>query len=220
MSLLRRLEDALEKAIDGGLARVTGGGVHPLEIARRLQTEMADGKLLGTEIPWAPNRFTVRLADRDLDSLGDVAGEVAAQIARHLEEYAAEQGWAIGEGVVVRLEGGGTPGRLEVERGFEEAAPGAWLVVEAGQAGGGRFEVAERALIGRDPDCEVRLSEPTVSRRHAELRWTYAGYVLRDLGSSNGTFINGIEIADEAPVEDGDLIEAGLVQLRFRRRER
>jgi len=220
VSLLRRLEDALERAIDGGLARVAGGGVHPLEIARRLQTEMADGKLLGTDQPWAPNRFTVRLADPDLEGLGDVVGEVAAQIARHLEGYAAEQGWAAGEGVVVRLQGGGSPGRMEVERSFEEAAPGARLVVEAGQSDGGRFEVAERATIGRDPDCEVRLSEGAVSRRHAELRWSYAGYVLRDLGSSNGTFVNGVEIEDEAPVEDGGLIEVGLVQLRFHRRQR
>lgn len=217
MSLLRRLESALERAIDGGLARVTGGGVHPLEIARRLQAEMAEGKLLGTDVPWVPNRYVVRLADDDLEDLGDVAGEVAAQIARHLEDYAAEQGWACGNGVVVRLAGGGSPGRIEVERAFEETASPARLVIEAGQEGGGSFDIAGYAMIGRDAGCDVRLTEPTVSRRHAELRWTYAGYVVRDLGSSNGTFVNGVEIKEDAPVGDGDLVEVGLVQLRFHR---
>jgi len=214
VSLLRRLEDALETVIDGGLARAVGGGVHPLEIARRLQSEMADGRLLGTDAPYVPNRYVITLADRELDHLGDVAAGIAEELGRHLQEYAAEQGWAVGDGVTVRLQGGGRPGRLGVERAFDERAPGARLLVEAGQSGGGAFEIGERALIGREPDCEVLLAESAVSRRHAEIEWTYHGYRLRDLGSRNGTFVNAEEVA-EALLADGDLIEVGLVQLRF-----
>ncbi|MGD9497641.1 MAG: FhaA domain-containing protein [Armatimonadota bacterium] len=219
MSLLRRLEDALESIIDGGLARVAGGGVHPLEIARRLQDQMAEGKLLGVGASYAPNRFTVRLADEELAFLGDLAEDIAEELSRHLEEYAAEQGWAVGAGVVVRLQGGGRPGRIEVEHSFEESAPGARLVVVAGQADGATFEVGGRAMIGRDPQCEVLLREPAVSRHHAELEWTYRGYLLRDLGSRNGTFVNGEEIG-EALLGDGDLIEVGLVQIRFHQHSR
>ncbi len=215
MSLLRRLEDALETVIDGGLARMTGGGVHPLEIARRLQSEMADGRLLGTDAPYVPNRYVVTLADVEMERLGDVAAEIAGELGRHLEEYAAQQGWAFGDGVTVRLQGGGQPGRMAIARAFDERAPGARLLVEGGQAGGGGFEIGERAVIGRDPDCEVVLPEATVSRRHAEMEWTYRGYRLRDLGSRNGTFVNAEEV-EEALLADGDLIEVGLVQLRFR----
>ncbi len=213
VSLLRRLEDALETVIDGGLARVAGGGVHPLEIARRLQSEMADGRLLGTDASYVPNRYVVTLADVEMDHLGDVAAGIAEELGRHLERHAAEEGWAVGDGVTVRLQGGGRPGRIAVERDFDERAPGARLLVEAGQAGGS-FEIGERAVIGRGPDCEVLLTEPAVSRRHAEIEWTYHGYRLRDLGSRNGTFVNAEEV-DEALLADGDLIEVGLVQLRF-----
>lgn len=215
MSLLRRLEEALQSAIEGGIGRLDGGGVHPLEIARRLEGRMADARLLGTAEPYVPNRYVVRLSERDLAHLGEVADDVAEQIARHLERHAAEQGWAIGEGVSVQLEGGDVgAGRIDIDSHFDEDVPGARVVVIAGQSRTSSFDIGERAVIGRDPDCELRLTEPAVSRRHAEIDWTYAGYRLRDLGSSNGTFVNGAEI-DEARLTDGDLIEVGLVQLRF-----
>ncbi len=177
---------------------------------------MAEGKLLGMDVPYVPNRFTVRLADEDLANLGEVRDEVAEQIGRHLAEYAREQGWAYGDAVLVTLEGGGRVGRMAVERGLDEDAPGARLLLVAGQAGPQSFEIGERAVIGRDAGCEIVLAEPAVSRRHAEIEWTYRGYVLRDLGSRNGTFLNSDEVS-EALLADGDLIEVGLVQLRFRR---
>ncbi|NLO06352.1 MAG: DUF3662 and FHA domain-containing protein [candidate division WS1 bacterium] len=216
LSFLSRLENALSSAIDGGLARVDGGAIHPMEIARRLQNEMTEGRLLGMDVPYVPNRFIVRLGDRDLSHMGDVVDEVARQIARHLELYADEEGWAYGGGVTVQIEGGGRDGRLAIEHTLDEQAPGAQLQVVAGQAGHESFVVYAHAVIGRDPDCEIVLAEPAVSRRHAEIQWSYRGYLLRDLGSSNGTFLNTTEV-EEAFLLDGDLIEVGLVQMRFRR---
>ncbi|MFP4249658.1 MAG: FhaA domain-containing protein [Armatimonadota bacterium] len=216
MAFLRRLEDTLASVIDGGLARLDGSGVHPMEIARRLQTEMAENRLLGTDVPYAPNRFTVTLGDRDFAHFGEVADEIGEQIAESLEDYAEEQGWAFGDRVRVTIEGGGRDGRIAVEHTLDDAAPGARLQIVAGVPGGGSFDVAERAVIGRDPGCEITLDEPAVSRRHAQIEWTYEGYVLRDLGSSNGTFVNSVEIA-EALLSEDDLIEVGLVQMRFRR---
>ncbi len=215
LAFLRRVEDALASAIDGGLARLEGSGVHPLEIARRLQTDMTESRLLGTDVPYVPNRYTVKLGDRDLAGLGELAGEIGEQIARKLEDHAIEQGWAFGDAVRVEMEGGGRDGRVAVTHSFDESAPGARLLVVAGVVGGGSFEVGERAVIGRDPGCEVVLTEPAVSRRHAEIEWTYQGYLLRDLGSSNGTFVNATEVG-EIMLQDGDLIEVGLVQMRFR----
>lgn len=202
--------------IDGGLARLDGGGVHPLEIARRLQTRMHENRLLGMDVPYVPNRYTVRLGEGDLAHLGELTDEISEQIARHLERHAEDHGWAFGDAIRVNTVGGGRNGRIEVEHTLDEQAPGARLQVIAGQPGGGTFEVGQSAVIGRDPSCEVVLRERAVSRRHAEIEWTYQGYVLRDLGSSNGTFVNAAEV-DEILLMDDDLIEVGLVQMRFRR---
>lgn len=216
MAFLRRLEDTLASMIDGGLARLDGSGVHPLEIARRLQNEMAENRLLGMDVPYAPNRFTVTLGERDFAHFGELADEIGEQIARSLEDYAYDEGWAFGDRVWVTLQPGGRDGRIAVQHTLDEDAPGARLQVIAGVAGGGSFEVGQSAVIGRDPTCEVVLDEPAVSRRHSEIEWTYQGYVIHDLGSSNGTFVNSVEI-EEALLSEDDLIEVGLVQMRFRR---
>lgn len=215
LAFLRRVEDALASVIDGGLARLDGSGVHPLEIARRLQTDMTESRLLGMDVPYVPNRYTVRLGERDLGGMGELADEIGEQIARQLEDYALEQGWAFGDAVRVQITGGGRDGRVAVTHTLDESAPGARLQIVAGQPGGGSFEVGHSAVIGRDPFCEVVLQEAAVSRRHAEIEWSYQGYVLRDLGSSNGTFVNAAEVG-EVLLADGDLIEVGLVQMRFR----
>ena len=50
------------------------------------------------------------------------------------------------------------------------------------------------AVIGRDPGCRVRVPDPLVSRRHVELSYVDGGWVLRDLGSSNGTYVDGQQV--------------------------
>ena len=69
-------------------------------------------------------------------------------------------------------------------------------------------------LIGRDPVAAVRLVDNRVSRRHAELVVTDGSCVLRDLGSTNGTTVNGAS-APEHTLGDGDVISVGGVELRF-----
>lgn len=66
-----------------------------------------------------------------------------------------------------------------------------------------------RTVIGRDEACDVRIPVAAVSRRHCELTVAAGAVTLRDLGSSNGTFINQQPIADEARVQAGDVITIG-----------
>jgi len=69
--------------------------------------------------------------------------------------------------------------------------------------------------IGRDPDNDVVLQDNQVSRRHAEIREQGGGYVLEDLGSSNGTTVNGQRIAAPWPLQPGDQIGIGSTTLVF-----
>jgi len=70
--------------------------------------------------------------------------------------------------------------------------------------------------IGRAPDCEVVIGDDAqVSRYHAELRVSGDQAVVRDLGSSNGTRVNGEPVSGQRPLQDGDRIRIGSQELRF-----
>ncbi|MGK5530022.1 FHA domain-containing protein [Streptomyces sp. URMC 129] len=69
----------------------------------------------------------------------------------------------------------------------------------------------EALTIGRAPGSGLRLSDASVSRHHARLRGTGTGWLLSDLGSANGTWVNGRRVADTVPVGPGDQVRFGAV---------
>ncbi len=89
------------------------------------------------------------------------------------------------------------------------------LVVRNGpQAGVALSLEAPVTTLGRHQDSEISLDDITVSRRHAEIVRTAAGYVVRDSGSLNGTYVNNQRI-DEAPLRQGDELQVGKFRLVF-----
>jgi pSer/pThr/pTyr-binding forkhead associated (FHA) protein len=80
---------------------------------------------------------------------------------------------------------------------------------------GERIDIANSVIsIGRLPECTITLNDPNVSRRHAEIRPGNA-IVIADLGSTNGTKVNGLRIDGERVLTDGDIISLGSTHLRF-----
>jgi DNA-binding winged helix-turn-helix (wHTH) protein len=72
-------------------------------------------------------------------------------------------------------------------------------------------------LLGREPACQVPLLDPSVSRRHARLRIVGEQATLVDLGSKNGTLLNGVPVEGEALLTEGDVLHLGTVRVVFRR---
>ena len=75
--------------------------------------------------------------------------------------------------------------------------------------------LADDAVIGRDAGLTVRLDDPRVSALHAELNFLNDQWWLRDLGSSNGTFLNGQPVHSVVAVRSGDVLQCAAVRLRF-----
>lgn len=88
------------------------------------------------------------------------------------------------------------------------------LVVAGGGPSAGRSLPVKVSpfLIGRAPECHLRPASPTVSNRHCSLWQRPDGFVVRDLGSTNGTFVNGVRVQGEAELHDGDRLQAGPLQ--------
>ena len=70
-------------------------------------------------------------------------------------------------------------------------------------------------LIGRGDDCDIRVDDPLASRRHAQVRREPSRYVLEDLGSRNGTLVDGEAISGEYHLRHGDTIYIATTALRF-----
>ncbi|HSB63414.1 MAG TPA: FHA domain-containing protein [Thermoanaerobaculia bacterium] len=77
-----------------------------------------------------------------------------------------------------------------------------------------RYVFEQQAVVGRDPDCDVSLASRSVSRRHALLERTPNGWIVRDLGSANGTSVDGARVT-EAPLVQGMAVRFGEVDAVF-----
>jgi len=91
------------------------------------------------------------------------------------------------------------------------------LVIQAGPNPGQRTGLSKESfLIGRDPACDLHIQDIEVSRRHARLIAQSSGFVLEDLGSTNGTFVNGERVRTVTVLRPGDEIRLGeAVTLRY-----
>jgi pSer/pThr/pTyr-binding forkhead associated (FHA) protein len=90
--------------------------------------------------------------------------------------------------------------------------------MESGPLAGQTFPLAApEVVIGRDPDATISISEGTVSWRHAKLEPRGTGWSVTDLGSTNGTAVNGrvLEANREQPLEPGAEVRVGEVTMRF-----
>ncbi len=90
------------------------------------------------------------------------------------------------------------------------------LFVELRPSEGERRSLGDGTTVGRE-DCDVILDDEGVSRRHAVIRLTDSGLVIEDLGSSNGTFVNGERIEKARSLSPGDEVRLGDTEWRFER---
>ncbi|HEY2308603.1 MAG TPA: FHA domain-containing protein [Streptosporangiaceae bacterium] len=103
------------------------------------------------------------------------------------------------------------------EAAATEALPAgtALLLVKRGPNAGSRFLLdSELTTVGRHPGSDIFLDDVTVSRRHAEFYRHGAGFLVRDVGSLNGTYVNRERI-EETALNDGDEVQVGKFRLTF-----
>jgi pSer/pThr/pTyr-binding forkhead associated (FHA) protein len=94
--------------------------------------------------------------------------------------------------------------------------PSASLIVRQGTQVGQKYPLQAGAnIIGREKSLALALVDSQVSRQHAQILWVAGQYLLEDLGSANGTFVNDEQITGSRPLKDGDLICVGNTLLAF-----
>ena len=214
---IRGFERRLERMVEGAFARAFKSGLRPVELGRRLVREMDDNRSVGVRGGTVvPNAFTVALSASDLEQFEGVQESLERELCDAAREHARDEGYTFMGPVEVdlvvddKLHTGGfhITGRLAEGVGGSGAGS---LVLPNGD----RFSLTESVIsVGRHPDCNLVLADPNVSRNHAEIRPKGDRFAVIDLGSTNGTRVNGVRV-DNQVLQDGDDISFGNTRIRF-----
>lgn len=214
---LQSLERRLERMVEG-VFRGSRAAIRPIELGRRVVREMDEQRSVdvkGRRV--VPNDFVIHLSPRDLAGFDDIHDVLQTELVEAAREYAREEGYHFMGPVRVQLAADQElrPGRFAVEASLRQTSSGVGagsLVMPSGQ----RVPLGDRPVtVGRMNDCTIPLNDQNVSRRHAEIRPSKNAYVVADLGSTNGTMVNGTRISGDQRLTDGDIISFGSTYVRF-----
>jgi hypothetical protein len=214
---LQGLERRLERMVEGVFRR-SRGSIRPIELGRRLVREMDDNRTVDVKgRRMVPNDFTVLLSPPDHAGFSDIEDALTTELAEAAREYAREEAYHFIGPVHVRLvvDNQLKTGRFGIVSQLKQAPGGVGagsLVLPSGE----RIELAEHVTtIGRLPECTLRIPDGNVSREHARVEPGDSAYVITDLGSTNGTLVNGVRISQPQRLADGDIISFGSTHVRF-----
>jgi hypothetical protein len=227
VGLLDRFEQRVDRAVNGAFAKAFKSELQPVEIASALQNEMdARAAVVSRARTVVPNVYTVHVSPEDYDRLSVYNETLMGEFAVMIRDYAQQQQYAFLGSVTVAMQPDDQRPQGTVDIVSEAkvdhdiaAAPGAPPGLAPRLEGtAGTFALSRTVTrIGRGSDADIRLDDPGVSRHHAEVRVSGADVVLRDLGSTNGTYVNGTLVAEQ-PLRDGSVLTIGSTNLTFRSR--
>jgi hypothetical protein len=223
---LRDFERRLGGLVEGLFSKTFRSGVQPVELAKRLIKEMDAGRTVGLSETWAPNRFAFSLSSVDGERFAQAETALARELAQVALENADERGWGLmGPPEITfeideALKKGDFNCAASLVEGPERVEPARVVAVPSLVI---REDGAERTVdltketitIGRLGECDVVLKDSGASRRHAQLRTKSGTSTLTDLGSTNGTRVNGHTVQTQS-LEDGDRITIGTTVLTYR----
>jgi hypothetical protein len=214
---IRGFERRLERLVEGAFARAFKSGLRPVELGRRIVREMDDNRSVGVRGGTVvPNEFTVWLSPSDIEQFEGVQDSLARELGDAAREHARDEGYAFMGPVEVelladeRLHTGAFQITGRLAEGDGGAGAGSIVLPN-----GDRFALTDSVItVGRHPDSNLVLADPNVSRNHAEIRPQGERFAVVDLGSTNGTRVNGVRV-DTQLLQDGDELSFGNTRMRF-----
>jgi hypothetical protein len=218
MSFLAKLEQACALFIERAFAKSFPSDVEPAQIARKLvatmeaQTRSSDGRLS------APAAYSVYVSSEDFERLTEHREYLERAWAELLRDLAAKVGVTFddAEARVTMAPRESVPlGAIAIE--VEEPGPAEihfLLRMLKGVPPDGVYSIKGTTRVGRSEEGEIVLMDPSVSRTHAVVEIDAGAPVVRDLDSTNGTFVNGRRVSVET-LRDGDELRFGNTRMRL-----
>jgi hypothetical protein len=237
MGLLDKVERGIEKAVRGVFSTGSRAQVEPVEIASRLRREL-DHKALTVAAgrTLAPNVFDVQLSDNDFTRAQEWGTPLAEELCDVVINHVRSQGYTLQGPVRISFRRAEElrAGDFEIASSTEKssgspAAPAPRPNLPAAPTrqpvrlqpvldiDGQRYSLnAPSIVLGRSSEADILVDDTGVSRRHLEIRTTSGVTSAVDLGSTNGSYVNGHKVAGSTELMDGSTITMGRTKIIFR----
>ena len=215
MGLLDSFERGLERAVNGAFARTFRSGLQPVEITAALRREQdTHAAPVARDRILVPNRFTVRMSPADHERMTAMGAPLIEELTGLVDAHAREQGYQAAGATTVALlpDDSLSVGMLQVDSASERVEVVWEPVIEID---GERRPLAARTVLGRGSDADVVIDDDGISRHHLEIVWDGRRAEARDLGSTNGSRLNG-ERFTRARLANDSVLQIGRTRIVFR----
>jgi hypothetical protein len=216
VGLLDNFEKGLERAVNGAFAKTFKSGLQPVEITAALRRELdTKAAVVARDRILVPNKFTVRLSKSDYDRMTGIGATLIDELTQLVQRHASAQHYSFAGGISISFseDPGLSQGMIEIQSENVQGTV-AWTPVL--EINGKRYPIVHsHTVIGRGSDADITVDDTGISRRHVEILWDGTRAQVNDLGSTNGSLLNGNPVA-KAPLPPDSVIDIGRTRIVFR----
>jgi hypothetical protein len=216
VGILDNFEKGLERVVNGAFAKTFKSGLQPLEVTAALRRELdTKAAVVSRDRILVPNKFVVRLAPTDYERMTGLGPALIDEFMQLVQQHATAQHYSFAGGLSIKLHQD-TSLSAGIVRIDSENVKGevAWSPVL--DIGGKRYPLSKsRTVIGRGSDADITIDDTGTSRKHVEILWDGKRGQVNDLGSTNGSKLNGQPL-NKAPLPPDSIIEIGRTRIIFR----
>lgn len=216
MGLLDSFEKGLERAVNGAFAKTFKSGLQPVEITSALRRELdTKAAVVSRDRILVPNKFSVRLGRVDYERMVALGPTLIDELTELVQRHAKTQGYSFAGGISIALaeDPSLSQGMIDVASTNVKGEV-AWSPVL--DIGGKRYPLTHsRTVIGRGSDADITVDDTGISRKHVEILWDGTRAQVNDLGSTNGSLLNGSPVS-KAPLSPDSVIDIGRTRIVFR----
>ncbi|MGA1836709.1 DUF3662 and FHA domain-containing protein [Herbiconiux sp. 11R-BC] len=216
MGILDNFEKGLERAVNGAFAKTFRSGLQPVEISSALKRELdTKAAVVSRERILVPNTFRVRLAPSDYQRMTGIGQALLDDLDQIVKQHASQQGFQFAGLVTIELVNDPklTTGVVQIDSANQQVEVN-WIPVL--DVAGRRHPITtSRTVIGRGSDADITVEDTGTSRKHVEILWDGTHAQARDLGSTNGSQLNG-RAFQKANLEPDSVIRIGRTDIVFR----
>ena len=214
MGFLENFERQVERLVGGAFAKTFTSGVHPVEIVAALKKELdTSAKVISRTRIVGPHALRIGLAEVDFERFSALGAGFLDEVTTALKDYARTRGYSFSEPLRVALEKDLALVEGIVDVRSDKVGKVVWIPSVTWKDSLYPI-VRSHTMIGRGSDCDVQIEARGVSRHHVEIHWDGKKAEVIDLGSTNGTSLDGQKIS-RAPLPDVCTLTIGQARILF-----